>query len=137
MNLTTENSYLELGTRMKDLKEQIKALEDAVKPLKKEYEELTRTIIPQKLEQEGLSTVNIKGLGRITVTQQMSVSVLKDNQALLRKWMRDHGYGELVVETINSSTLKAWLKERIEAADDYPADLLNIFAYEQASLTKK
>lgn len=135
--LTTESSYRELAERLAELKKIITDRDNETKVFKEELEYLVKGVLPAKMDAEGVSTVNVKDVGRITVTNQMSVSCLSNKQPLLRQWMRENGYGELISETINPSTLKAWLKERISDCDDYPADILDIYSYQQASLTKK
>lgn len=133
--LSKESSYSDIAARMRDLKSQIAEQEDATKVLKHELETITQQILPEKMDAEGISTVNVKGHGRITVTQQMRANVPADKAPALRQWLRDNGYGELIGETVNPSTLKAWVKERIVECEDYPADLINIYTYEQATLT--
>lgn len=134
--LNVNSSYAELAARMKELKSQIAEQENETKELKRQLEEITQFILPEKMDAEGISTVNVKGYGRITVTQQMRANVPADKAPLLRQWLRENGYGELIGETVNPSTLKAWVKERIVECEDYPVDLINIYTYEQASLTK-
>jgi len=104
--------------------------------VKSELERITKMVLPTKMDNEGISTINVKGIGRITITQQMSTTVKKDDQPELKEWLRENGYGALVTETINASTLKAWIKERIAESEEFPAHLISIYAYEQASLTK-
>jgi hypothetical protein len=134
--LDKQSTYLELATKVKDLKATIAEQESATKKVKEELDRLQLNIIPAKMEDEGVSTVNVKGVGRITVTTQMRTNVPSDNVPALKKWMRENGYGGLISEVINSSTLKSWIKERIQESEEYPADLINIYAFDQASLTK-
>lgn len=134
--LTSQSSYSELAARVKGLKDEIAARDKATSVLKAELEELTQKVIPAKMDEEGVSTVNVKGYGRLTVSQQMRANVPSDKAPLLRQWLRENGYEALITEGVNSSTLKAWVKERIAECEDYPADLINLHTYEQATLTK-
>lgn len=134
--LTPESTYGELASRVKELKDEIASRDKVTASLKDELEVLTQKIIPEKMDGEGVSTVNVKGFGRLTVTQQMRANVPSDKAPLLRQWLRENGYEALITEGVNSSTLKAWVKERIAECEDYPADLINLHTYEQATLTK-
>jgi hypothetical protein len=134
--LDKQSSYLELATAVQQCKAIIAEQEAATKKVKDELDRLQMNVIPAKMEDEGVSTVNVKGIGRITVTTQMRTNVPSDNVPALKKWMRENGYEGLISEVINSSTLKSWIKERIQESEEYPADLINIYVFDQASLTK-
>lgn len=134
--LDKDSSYQELAARMKELKDGIATNDEASRTLKNELERITLNLLPEKMDAEGVSTVNVKGYGRITITQQMRANVPADRAPELRQWLRDNGYEGLIAETVNSSTLKSWVKERIAECEDYPADLINLYTFEQATLTK-
>lgn len=135
--MDTRNSYVELATAMTVAKETIDALSRAQKELTEKYDLLREKVIPEKMEAEQLSTVTLPALGRLTVGARLRVSTKADCKHELKQWFRDNGYADLVTETINSSTLAAWYKEQLEAGNDVPEDLLNVYAFQQASLTKK
>lgn len=135
--LSESSSYADLAKAIMSLKEEIARRKKKTSELQAELERLTQDVIPRKMEADEFSTVNVKNIGRLTVTQQMKVSTKAGAQPFLQKWLRDNGYEELISEVVNPSTLKAFIKERIEEMDEYPEEYLNIYAYEQASLTKK
>lgn len=132
--LDTTSTYGELAERFKSLKDTIEHMTNAIKPFSDELNELRQKTIPQKMEDEGISTVNVKGLGRITCSTQMSCSTIDPNG--LKQWLVDNGYEGLIQPVVNSSTLKSFVKERIEAGEEYPSDFINISSFTQASLTK-
>jgi hypothetical protein len=132
--LDTSATYGELAERFKHLKDTIDQMTAAIKPFQDELTELRQKTIPAKMEEEGISTVNVKGLGRITCSSQMSCSTIDPNG--LKQWLVDNGYEALIQPVVNASTLKSFVKERIEAGEDYPSDCINISFFTQASLTK-
>ena len=136
MELTTKNTFKELALEMYTLKSGIDALAKQKAALQKDYDILTRSIVPEKLENEGMQNITIKGIGRIGATPQLRVSVLAGNRELLQEWMHENGFGELVQGTINSSTLKAWVVEQMGLGNDIPEDLIKIDPFMQATLTK-
>lgn len=133
---TVNSSYAELAARLAELRDQISNKESEVSLLKQEREILQKKVLPEKMSADGMQNVTVKGVGRLSISTDMQVSVLAENRMLLQRWLKDNGFGELVVETINSSTLKAFVKERVNEGNDLPFDLINIHAFEQVTLTK-
>ena len=134
--LSVDSSYVDLATTVRELDDQIAHHTKALSALKKDREALTDGIIPQKMTSEGLSTVNVCALGRFSVRSEMRVTVAGGKKFELQDWLKDNGYGELIGTTINSSTLKSFVKERMTEGDDYPEELLNLHMFERATLTK-
>lgn len=132
--LDTTASYGELAERFKFLKDTIDQMSNAIKPFQEELTVLRQKTIPEKMDAEGISTVNVKGLGRVTCSSQMSCSTIDPDG--LKNWLVENGYEGLIQPTVNSSTLKSFVKERIEAGEDYPSNCVNISFFTQASLTK-
>lgn len=132
----TATPYPAFATAIRELDEKIKLHSDMLSALKKEREHLTDSILPQKMQEEGLSTVNVRGLGRFSVRNEMRVSVPANKKFELQEWLKENGYGELIAATVNSSTLKSFVKESIMEGRDYPDQLLNIHSFERATLTK-
>lgn len=134
--LNVNSSYAELAQRLAELRDQISSKESEVSLLKQEREILQKKVLPEKMSADGMQNVTVKGVGRLSIRPDMQVSVLAENRMLLQRWLKDNGFGELVVETINSSTLKAFVKEQVNEGNDLPFDLINIHAFEQVTLTK-
>lgn len=134
--LNVNSSYAELAQRLAELRDQISSKEAEVSLLKEEREILQKKVLPEKMGADGMQNVTVKGVGRLSIRPDMQVSVLAENRTLLQRWLKDNGFGELVVETINSSTLKAFVKEQVNEGNDLPFDLINIHAFEQVTLTK-
>ena len=134
---TTSSSYLELATAIRDLNGRISERESVLKELKKQRDQIQIGILPAKMEEEGLQTINVKDIGRLSVTHNMSVSTAAGKKFELIKWFEENGYEDLIQETVNSSTLKAFIKECIQEGRDYPAEMLNMYSFDRVTLTKK
>lgn len=126
-----------LGTYMRDLKETIDNLAAVKTEYQNEFDRIRRGALPDKMEAEQMSTITLPGVGRITVTDQMSASILPEYKLDMQAWLKDNGFGALVTATVNASTLSAFVKEQMGAGNELPYDFLNISTYRQASLTKK
>ena len=132
-------SEAELIAKAKELRKlevKIEKAEAKLSEIKKERDKIRLEDIPEMMESMDITSMNIKGLGRLGVTADMRVSVKKDNQPALKEWLLDQHCGDIVKETINSSTLKAFIKSRMQDGEEVPEDLLNIYLFSRASITK-
>lgn len=136
MELTTKNTFKELALAMYTIKSEIDELGAAKTKLQKQFDILRHGIVPEKLEDEGMQNITIKGIGRLGASPMLQVSVPAGNREKLEEWMYDNDFGELVKGTINSSTLKAWVKEQMEKGAEIPEDLITVRAFMMATLTK-
>jgi hypothetical protein len=50
--------------------------------------------------------------------------------------LRKHDAAEIITETVNSSTLAAYVRQQMKAGDPYPNDICEVSAYATASLRK-
>lgn len=135
--MSAATPYQELGLAMKELDNVISSLDRILKDHKKAREQITDFIVPEKMNADGISTINLKGIGRFSIRDELRVSAKGDKKQDLQVWLEENGYEELISTTINSSTLKAFVKERMVAGEDYPDEFLNIHMFERATLTKK
>ena len=131
-----EYTLIELATLMAQKKYELDEVTAEKTALQKEYDELRIQIIPERMEEQGVQNITLKGVGRLSCTGDLRVSVLAANRVDLHDWMRGNDHAELVTNTINSSTLKAWVKEQIREGEEYPIDLIAISPFMRASITK-
>jgi hypothetical protein len=111
-------------------------LEEQLKVLNKEYDFLRITKVPEKMQDEGIERLTVAGVGRVSLTADMHVSVKADQRERFFEWLRDNGRSELLQETINPSTLKAAVKKMYRSGEDVPEDLLNVSPFTRASITQ-
>ncbi|MBL4588281.1 hypothetical protein JKY79_02970 [Candidatus Babeliales bacterium] len=133
---STKSTFKELALEMYVLSKAIAELGSDKSALQKRYDLLRHKIVPDKLDEEEMQNITIKGIGRLGATPQLRVSVLAGNREKLQSWMCENGFEDLVQGTINSSTLKAWVKEQMEAGNEIPDDLIKIDPFMLATLTK-
>lgn len=135
--LDKASSYKQLAEAMRDLDVRIKSVGDELSALKKAKELIQDGILPAKMNEEGLETVNLKGIGRLSVRGELRVSAAAGAKEQLMKWLEENGYGAMVQDTVNSSTLKAFIAECIREGRDYPDELINMHSFDRVTLTKK
>lgn len=134
----TKTPVVDCAKRMKFLKDEIASIKAAtIAPLQAEHDALKYGIIPEKMEEMGVTTLSVIGLGRVTVSETTSAKTIKERKAELWAWLKDNGYAELITETVNSSTLAAFVREQLAEGADLPYDCLEITMRCVASITKK
>ena len=127
----------ELITAMDAVQKQKEVLEDQLKAVNKRFDFLRISKIPTKMDDEGVSNINITGVGRVSLTADMHVSIKTEMKESFYVWLRDYGRGDLLQETINPSTLKATVKSMFKGGQEIPEDLLNVSPFMRASITRK
>jgi hypothetical protein len=127
---------VELVHAMSTMQNRKEALEDQLKLINKEFDFLRITKIPAKMEEDGVDRINVTGIGRVSLTADMHVSVKADQKSEFFTWLRDNGRGDLLQENINPSTLKAAVKKMFREGEEVPDTLLNVSPFTRASITR-
>lgn len=124
---------LELQSQHKQMKEQTSRAWDAVCML-------TRQIIPERMDNDQIQNITVilpdGSKKQLLVIDQVSVKTPPENKADLWEWLREHDAEALITETVNSSTLAAYVRQQMKAGDEYPVDLCDVSSYSTASLRK-
>lgn len=93
--------------------------------------------IPERFDDEGITTFTTDSGFRITSTQRYSVSIIPEEREKAMQWLRDHDLGPLITETVNSQTLSAHARQQIEAGGaELPADLFKASTTPALSVTQ-
>ena len=117
---------------LKELQRRMEILDQRKKELQAEIDRLRLHEIPN--EMAARDTTSLKGeWGRCTLTSDLSVSV--SDQTTLQAWLQENGFGDLIKPTVNSSTLKAWVKEQLGSGTDMP-DVIKYSPFSRAVLYK-
>jgi hypothetical protein len=122
--------------RMKELRDLKEEREAEMKMINAEYDVLRYETIPEKMDSDGIERISYEGIGRISLTGDLLVSTKAGAKDQLFTWFREHELADLVQDSINPSTLKAWVKGRMEKGLDIPTDLINITPITRAGITK-
>ena len=129
-------SLVDLVHAMSTLQNRKEAAEEQLKLINKEYDFLRITKVPTTMEDDGVDRINVTGIGRVSLTADMHVSVKADKKSEFFEWLRDNGRGDLLQENINPSTLKAAVKGMVRNGDEMPTEMLNVSPFTRASITR-
>ena len=129
------SKIVDLATELADLKNQKDSLSDQEKAINIRIEKITRVLLPEAMDEDGISNISIDGVGRVTLRGEVYTSISAVNREAAYEWLRDTGRGSLISETVNASTLKAAVKEWLKQGEDIP-DIINVTPVTVAVLTK-
>lgn len=134
----TANAMYELAERYKALRDEKKKAEDYLKEVASEKDKAEKELFDLMIQTE---TENFTRKGtRFSVTIKTRASAKAGSKDELFAALRAHGYGDLVVETVNANSLTSLVKELKEANEqEVPkriADVVNLYDQSSVSVTK-
>lgn len=135
-NLTGKMATVELAHVQNFVREMKDAIDEFEKPINKFYDHLRMTTVPDQMDEEGITKVAIDGLGTLYVSSDVNVSVLAGQKQASFDWLKANGLADLINSTVNSSTLKAAMKEEIRAGKVIPTDIYKITPVSRAVIKK-
>lgn len=132
-----QQNIAELAASIKNLREKLDEAAKVKAELQKHYDFLTIDIVPDRMDEEGMDAVRVSGVGRLQTTADIRCSCPAKNREALIEWFENNGLFTMVTNTINSSTLKAFVREQMKMPEGkYPEDLLKIEPYSRAVVVK-
>lgn len=118
------------------LKSGYDALDKARKRVYALADKMDKFVIPTKFEAEDLDLIRIPELARSFYPQTKYSAKVGDKEKLA-DWLREIGQEALITETVNSSTLAGFLKERLlEEGIDPPEDFVQLTTYKAIGSSK-
>lgn len=109
-------------------------IENVTKPLGELRERLKVEIVPARFEDEDTTSLTLDSGHRVTVAQKLNVSMRDKDKG--KEWLRNNGLDALIVETVNSQTLTAAARQRMEEGLDMPDDIFSVNTVALTSITK-
>lgn len=128
-------SLAELAQAMKDVKGRYDDTKAQNSEVYKEFDFLRLVLVPNMMEEMGLSSTNVKGVGRLTIAADLHASIPAAVRDQGYDWLRQNGHEALIKETVNASTFKAFCKEQIREGEELP-EFFKVEPFDRASLTK-
>jgi len=117
-------NMLELADRLRELKGQKKQLQEAEKQVNAELEKTEQELADLMVQEE---TQNFTRAGQLFYLQTKTMaSPIAERKQEVYAWLKEHGYGDLVYETVNSNSFSAFVKELMEEEGELPEDLAEL-----------
>lgn len=129
-------SLQQMAAKLKELKSKLEEIGKMKTEIQKAYDFLSIDILPDRMDEEGIETLKIKGVGRLQAQADIRCSMPSGNSEALKKWLKEHGHGSMISDVVNASTLKAFVREMMKEEKEWPKDLLNVTPYSRATVIK-
>jgi hypothetical protein len=94
-------------------------------------------LLPESFDREQLQTLTLSNGDRVTIVQKLYASIGPDGKDAAYAWLHDNGHGDLIQETINSSSLSAFAKQELAEGRELPENIFATFIKPSTSLTRK
>ena len=76
-------------------------IEENLKRTKRNLEEISGQLLPAALGEYGLSELTMADGSKLSVQTVISASISKERQPDAHDWLRDHGHGDLIKNTVS------------------------------------
>lgn len=126
----------QLAERMKATRAELDDTKADASALQKEWDSLRKKWLPKKMEEMGIVDVRFEGVGTVSERTDAYCTTPAKNKAALYEWLNENGHGDLITDTVNASTLKAFIKEQILEGNDVPDHIVNFEPYTYVAITK-
>jgi len=118
--------------QIKDVVEEMEAIKTTYEALK---QKLSRDTVPDAMRRDKIKNIAVFGVGMVSIGHRFSCSMLDKTEGF--KWLRKNKLGDLIIETVNSSTLSAWANKRLTMeGKELPSDIFKTSTSPYTSITK-
>ena len=124
------------ATLQRDMADIVERFSAVKAELQKLYDFVRFTFVPGVMEDEGIESAKVEGVGRVYLNSDVNVSIRTGKSEDAQVWLVDSGNGDLIKETVNSSSLKALVKSMMKKGEEVPAEIFNVSPYTRAQIAK-
>lgn len=111
-------------------------LKDRIKPFEELFELYKTKHVPAKFEDDGVTHHSLAAGFRVTTSYATRAAMIPDKKEEAKQWLREN-HPDVVIETVNASTLSALAKQLAEEQNlDLPRDLFNTTMLPGTSVTR-
>jgi len=125
-------SLHDLAAEMKATRKELDVAKAEATRLQNQWDYLRKQAIPNKMESEGINSVSFKGIGRVQLGSDMYTQTVDPEG--LAKWLHERDCDALIKPSVNGSSLKSLIKERIKNGEDIPDEAVKITPFTRASI---
>lgn len=111
-----------------------RSLKECVSALGKHVDGLAYETIPTLFTNQNIKTINVVGLGTVTVSVGWRATMLNKEKGM--EWLRETGNSGLIIETVSAQTLGSFAKEETLAGKPLPDDLFKVGTVQFVSIKK-
>lgn len=128
-----DKQIIETADRLKFLKDRKKDLEAEIKEINAHID-IAEQFLVESMTTDELDKFTHSGT-TFYMKSRLFASAVSGRKQDLMEGLKEHGYGDLVQETVNANTLASFVKEQMEAEGDLPEWLdETVNTYEKTSI---
>ena len=136
INLYKEQTIPELIKEMVSVKDELEIAKAAKTKLEEIHDILRLLVLPEKMDDEDVSTLTVPGVGRASIQSDIYFSIPADQRESCYEWLRENGHGDIIQETVNSSTGKSWAKEMMKLGKPIPEGMFKVTPFSRVQVTR-
>ena len=125
-------------TRAMDL---LKTLTDSLGNMKSAYnglyDKIRFNLLPNVMEQKDIESFTVSGIGRVSLTSDVRVSIPAAKKQDAYDWLDENGHGDLIQMTINAGTLNAFARRKLRDGEPLPEAFFKVVPFTRATITRK
>jgi len=134
-NISIENKNIpDAVTYFAELRDTVKKLALRMSALQSLVDTMSQEMIPGLFENQGVKTINVIDVGRVSINDRWSASML--NKPAAFEWLKKTGNEGLIIETVNAQTLGAFAKDEALAKRPLPSEIFKVTPTPYVSITK-
>jgi hypothetical protein len=114
------------------ISEQYEALDEIRKKIGAQLDFMSREVIPEIMSERGVRNITLDDVQR-QFSKSVRVSASMANKEAAMKWLVDNEYGDLIQQSVNSSSLSSFAKQYIE---EMQKDLPDCFKISTMTVTQ-
>lgn len=124
---------MDVAEELEQLTMEVDEEETRLKEKKSRLTELKTQTVPELMQSAGLVAASGKGSftlrsgAKIHLKTDMHINVTKEQKPAVITWLKKNKHGDLVKEEVNTQTLKAFCRERMEDGDKLPPGVTPYF----------
>jgi hypothetical protein len=119
-----------------ELKEAADAIKLVMTEINKVKTKMAQEVLPTIFEDQGFKSITTQSGRRVTITSNVRANILKENRDAAYDWLRNNGLEDIVINTVNASTLSATARTLIEDGKQLDDELFNVQIIPNTSVTK-
>lgn len=113
------------------LEDEITNLNEIINKKVGKFREIAEVKLPEAMRDVGLTSITLESGKTVTLKDNIYASISKARQEEAFKWLRDNGHGSLIKErvvneSVHSGTLKAFVREQLQAGKPLPLKLFGV-----------
>ena len=105
INISNNNldEVSQLCQELSNLENDIKSYEETVKDLKKKADKLSMEVIPEKMTELGLKSVELNDGSKLKIAEFIQARISDENKEAAFSWLRENGHGDLIKHNLSAS----------------------------------